>query len=200
VIEPLLAQEDASADATAKEETIAWWKLWLELEDQMPNEPIICHRVVVWEQVWADEYSSDIAWFGTTQPLSRSRWVTYRADALRELSVEWFGANATTGEPLSNLSLRQRAKHSNFSSCVVCADNLRKWIEFRTSSRHLNALDVRKFKEEIHCHIRDVKGQRARAQQLAQECASRAGWVFEYDDACGSNFLYMPFKPCESSC
>jgi len=187
------------ANVTAKEETIAWWKLWLTLEDQMPNEPVIIHRVVIWEQVWADEYSSDIAWFGTTQPLSRSRWVEYKAPALRELSIEWFGANATTGDPLCNLSLRQRAKHSNFSSCNICANNLNRWIEFRTSDRRLSALDARKFKEELHWHISDVKAQRARAQQMAQECALRKGLVFEYDDACGSGFLYMPFTPRESA-
>eukprot|EP00965_Chrysotila_dentata_P006902 225120-Pleurochrysis_carterae.AAC.1 len=32
--------DDAPA-SIAMEETIEWWVMWLELEDQMPNEPVI---------------------------------------------------------------------------------------------------------------------------------------------------------------
>ena len=155
---------------------------------------MIVHRVVVWDAVHSLEYTADMEWFGTTRPLSRSRWVSLRADALRWLSIEWFGTD-DAGEPLTMLSLRERATHSNFASCSQCAKNKAAWIEFRTRMRGgsaANALDARQIKEQLHQHIREVKAQRTAMMRLAQECASRAGWLFGYDDACGSNFLYMP--------
>ena len=121
------ALHDSRSEAAAKEETIEWWVLWLTLEDQMPNEPVIVHRVVVWDSVHELEYSEDMRWFGTTTPLSRSRWTSLRRDALTALSHEWFGTGED-GEPLTKLSLRERAKHSNFASCHDCAKNKRAWV------------------------------------------------------------------------
>ena len=88
----------------AKEETIEWWIVWLILEDQMPNEPVIVHRIVIWDSVHELEYKPDMLWFGTTRPLSRPRWVQLRTVALERLSIEWFGAGAD-GKPLTRLSL-----------------------------------------------------------------------------------------------
>ena len=186
---------DAGEGAVAKEETIQWWVLWLFLEDQMPNESVITHRVVVWEGVHKLEYSADMEWFGTTAPLSRSRWTTLRQDALAELSAEWYGVG-DDGKPLAMLTLCGRAKHSNFGSCHQCAQDKKAWIEFRTRKRGdgagATAIDARAFKERLFTHIREVKLQRTGMMRLAQECASHAGWLFGYDDACGSNFLYWP--------
>ena len=178
----------------AKEETIEWWVAWLRLEDQMPNEPVITHRVVVWDGVHELEYCADMEWFGTTRPLSRSRWRTLRNDALVELSAEWFGVG-DDGKPLTMLSLCQRAKHSNFSSCHQCKLDKEAWITFRTRKRTgvgATALDARAFKEALSFHIRDVRSQKMAMMRLSQECASHSKWIFGYDDACGSDNLYMP--------
>ena len=186
---------DSGENAVTKEETIEWWVLWLSLEDQMPNEPVITHRVVVWDGVHKLEYSADMEWFGTTAPLSRSRWTTLRHDALVELSAEWYGLG-DDGKPLAMLSLCERAKHSNFGSCHQCSEDKKAWIDFRTRKRGdgagATAIDARAFKERLFTHIREVKLQRTGMMRLAQECASHSGWLFGYDDACGSNFLYWP--------
>lgn len=185
--------------SAAKSETIEWWVIWLTLEDQMPNEPVITHRVVVWESVWELEYCADMAWFGTTMPLSRTRWMTLRTVALEQLSVEWFGAD-DDGKPLAMLSLLERASHSNFSSCVKCQGGKQRWINFRQRKRdEATQEDARIIKEEIYEHIRDVKAQRSAAMRLAQDCAAHRDWSYEYDDACGSDFLYMPSAVRESS-
>ena len=44
---------DAQTSAS-KAECVEWWKLWLQLEDQMPNEPIIVHRIVIWASVYEE--------------------------------------------------------------------------------------------------------------------------------------------------
>ena len=73
------------------EECIEWWVTWLELEDQMPNEATIVHRIVVMGNIYKDEYVPDMEVFGTAPPLSIQRWTALRKEALRQLSVEWFG-------------------------------------------------------------------------------------------------------------
>jgi hypothetical protein len=74
---------DNNTSGVAMEETIEWWIIWLTLEDQMPNEPVIVHRIVVWDSVHELEYKPDMLWFGTTHPLHRTRWVTLRSVALK---------------------------------------------------------------------------------------------------------------------
>ena len=186
---------DDAMTGVAKEETIEWWIVWLILEDQMPNEPVIVHRIVIWDSVHELEYKPDMLWFGTTRPLSRPRWVQLRTVALERLSIEWFGAGAD-GKPLTRLSLTARASHSNFASCTKCLADKQRWVEFRTRARGAGAgatpIDARALKEELYIHIREVKWQRTEMMRLAQECASRRGWRFGYDDGCGSSFMYMP--------
>ena len=59
----LLALLDADEESfsNSKEVTIDWWKLWLTLEDQMPNEPVIQHRILMWMDVWKVEYCSELS-------------------------------------------------------------------------------------------------------------------------------------------
>jgi hypothetical protein len=86
------------------------------------------------------------------------------------------------------LSLRERVRHSNFSSCIKCSSDRQRWINFRSAKRgntsHQEELEVRALKTELQAHIIDVKAQCSGMMRLAQECASRSGWLFEYDDAC----------------
>eukprot|EP00965_Chrysotila_dentata_P248947 6208624-Pleurochrysis_carterae.AAC.1 len=124
-------------DSQASFECVQWWLFWLRLEDQMPNEPVIVHRAVIWSSVYNDEYVPDMKWWGSTTELSRERCTTLKGYALRDLSLEYYGEVATTasvelltlekqrmrrenggyGVPVRMLSLRERATHSNFASC-----------------------------------------------------------------------------------
>jgi hypothetical protein len=183
---------DSLETASAKEQTIEWWIIWLTLEDQCPNETAIVHRVVVWDAVHELEYKPDMWCFFTTKALSRSRWLSLRVEALVWLSIDWFGED-TLGKPNSMLRLVERASHSNFASCHTCADIKIRWVAFRTAPRGtMMHVDPRVFKEELHVHIREVKAQRMKTMALTQECASTRGWSAEYDDGCGSGFMHAP--------
>ena len=178
-------------------EAVTWWMMWLQMEDQMPNEAAIQHRVVVWDTVYELEYKTDMEWFGNCAPLSRSRFLYLRTQGLKELSVEYYGADEK-GEPNVMLSLVERAAHSNFACCVKCAAGKKRWFEFRTAvrgSKTYSQADARLVKEEIFVHIREVKEERAAGMKLSQEAFSRLGWTYTVDDACGSDYMYMPQNP-----
>ena len=67
-----------------------------------------------------------------------------------------------------------------------------RWTEFRKTSDRVLQADAVAFKADIFAHIAEVKLERRLAQELHQECAVRAGWVFGYDDKCGSENLHQP--------
>lgn len=127
-----VAMRSKNAEDIAAEMTVQWWELWLELEDQMPNEAAIQHRTVVWQSVYELEYVPDIQWWGICRALSRSRWVQLRCVALRNLSIQYFGHVEGLPEvPCTMLSLVERPKHSNFGMCNKCADAKDKWMSYR---------------------------------------------------------------------
>lgn len=47
-------------------------------------------------------------------------------------------------------------------------------------------------KREIFQHIVEVRAERKLAMRMAQECNSKSGWLFQYDDKCGSKYLHLP--------
>lgn len=119
-------------DDVAAEMTVQWWEMWLELEDQLPNEASIQHRTVVWQSVYELEYIPDIQWWGICRALSRSRWVQLREVALRNLSIQFFGhVEGAPDVPTVMLSLVERPKHSNFGMCNACAEAKAKWVKYR---------------------------------------------------------------------
>ena len=132
--------EEESRMSYAMDECIDWWMTWLELEDQMPNEPTIVHRVVVWGNIYKDEYLADMATFGTAPALSLSRWTNLRKEALRQLSIEYFGLEPNDPQqkkPALKLSLRVRATHSNFPPCPECESSKAMWADFRKDPNRL---------------------------------------------------------------
>lgn len=186
----------------------------LRLEDQMPNEPTIIHRAVCWRSVHEYEYLADMKWWGTSQiiALSYARWITLRKEALEQLSVEYYGdvANAETddvrlsvdqrqlrlegggfGVPVQLLSLKQRAKHSNFGKCAKCEEAAVKWKAYRENPNRCLG-DSEPLRRELFQHLHDVKLERQRCMDFHQQCARSKFMAFEYDDKCGSNFLYLP--------
>ena len=170
---------DAQIASTA-EMAVTWWKLWLQLEDQMPNEPTIVYRAVQWTTVYDDEYAADMAMW-SYGVVSRSRWMTLRKEALESLSLEYFGqvsdcdrddtrlsqaqqemllAGEGFSVPVCMLSLRQRAQHSNFSGCTECTEARAKWIAFRRSKDRCSGADAQELKRTLFSHIENVKRER----------------------------------------
>lgn len=47
-------------------------------------------------------------------------------------------------------------------------------------------------KAEIFAHMAEMRAERKLAMRMAQECASKSGWAFQYDDKCGSSYLHLP--------
>ena len=164
------------------------------------------------QSVWSDEYVPDMAWWGTAPARSYSGWAQLRHPALEQLSVEFFGDLASAdpddprltseqstlkrsggsfGVPVVKLSLKQRARHSNFAACDGCDETRRKWAAFRAQPNRTFG-DVEAVKREVFTHVYEVKQERQLAMEMQQACAQRQGWLFQYDDKCGSNFLYLP--------
>lgn len=197
LLETGLDDDFVSADSgVAMTVGIEWWKAWLMLEDQMPNEPLIVHRVVIWKVVHESEYTQDMAWWmPDAAPLSRSRWVTLRSTALRDLSFDHFGPDISDPEkPAAMLRLVRKAQKSRFGECKYCAEAKEKWTEFRTnpSKRRLLASEAQDFKTSLNQHIMEVKREREKANLLMRECQQVFYRNPEYDDKCGSDYLHFP--------
>ena len=173
------AQLDVHNSSTA-EMAVTWWKLWLALEDQMPNEPVIVHRAVKWLTVYDEEYMVDMAMWGYGS-VSRSRWTNLRREALAQLSIEYFGqvsdcdrddprlsqaqlemliAGEGYGTPVCTLSLLQRAQHSNFSGCTECTKAKEKWVAFRQRANRSSSVEANDLKKTLFTHIENVKRER----------------------------------------
>lgn len=54
-------------------------------------------------------------------------------------------------------------------------------------------------KRELFAHMTEVRQERKRAVKMAQDCAAKSGWLFQYDDKCGSNYLHLPAFVRESA-
>lgn len=206
---------DNARDNQRKFECISWWMNWLCLEDQMPNEPVIVYRGVVWSAAYDEEYVPSMAWWGSGETLSRECWMFLRNDALRMLSVEFYGDLAlcdegdscltvemreekrrTGGHGVSvcMLSLCKHASHSNFASCTKCDRAKFRWTEYRTNAKHNGAGDLKvaeDIKREIFQHVDEVKKERHVGQEMHQVCVGKGG-LFQYDNKCGSHFLHLP--------
>lgn len=114
------------------EMTVIWWERWLEAEDQMPNEPVIQHRALVWKLVYEKEYLHDMHWWGVSNALSRPSWWRLRDKALDNLSIQYFGTeDDDPSKPAVRLKITARPKHSNFGSCKECTDAKERWLSYR---------------------------------------------------------------------
>ena len=187
---------DGALESYARESAVEWWKAWLMLEDQMPNEPVIVHRVVIWGEVYDKEYLADMVWWMTSgKSLSRQRWTSLRSDALVSLSFDWYGADSRDpAKPATLLRLLERARKSNFGMCTKCFDAKQKWFEYRTTpaTRKLLPSEVQAFKKQLNQHIREVKREREKANTLMRDCGYSVQRNAQFDDKCGSNYLNLP--------
>ena len=215
VVVKLAQQLSKQRDDAAQFETVQWWRRWLELEDQAPNEPVILHRVVEWQSIFECEYVEDMRWWGSAAPLSRTRWTQLRKKALLELSCEYFGSVSECdradvrlsadqvamrirgggfGVPVTMLGLHERTKKSNFGSCSGCDAAKAMWLQYRMQ-RNRTIEGGQEIKAKIFAHLHEVKLEREVAMQWQIECASRRDWLYTLDDKCGSQFLHLPAPP-----
>ena len=178
--------------SSEKEATITWWMIWLDMEDQMPNEATIVHRRVVWQAVYDEEYVVDMEW-SEERPLSRTRWLQLRIDALAQLSIEYFGEKEDgPGVPNVTLELKQRANHSNFSSCNECDAANAAWKALR-EDRHMHTVsELKRLRASIFQHQLLMKRERRALAQLFQEARGTTHIHAQYDDKCGSIFCQLP--------
>lgn len=95
------------------------------------------------------------------------------------------------GEPIQMLALKERAKHSNFGGCNECSAAKLKWAAYRTD-RNRTLGDAESIKREVFKHVHQMKLERQRCMEFHQMCSQHQGMIFEYDDKCGSQFLYLP--------
>eukprot|EP00965_Chrysotila_dentata_P252979 6210985-Pleurochrysis_carterae.AAC.2 len=160
--------KDDAPSSLAQEKTIEWWTMWLLLEDQMPNEPVIVCRTVTWEAVYDQEYVKDIEWW------------------------EYFGVEADGFTPRRLLSTRLRASHSNFGVCPDCEDIKTRRGAFRKESANYTRSEVITMKEELFKHVHEMRKERVAAMAIHRECVGLKEWLFEYDDKCGSHYTFLP--------
>eukprot|EP00965_Chrysotila_dentata_P022104 731651-Pleurochrysis_carterae.AAC.2 len=98
----------AEGSSQSKFECVSWWKHWMSLDDQMPNEPTIVHRVVIWSSVYDEKYIPDMEWSGSAPSLSRERWTRLKNEALKELSIEYYGSLADVDDNDARRTAEQR--------------------------------------------------------------------------------------------
>jgi hypothetical protein len=190
------AEDDDQNYSQRREDAINWWVDWLRLEDQMPNEETITHRAVIWQAVYHEEYCIDMDWWSASKPLSPTRWRACKIDALKMLSVEFYGEQPEQpGVPLVDLKLKQRANHSNFGSCAKCTRDKGKWTLVRRNRHAYGADELRQLRIDIFKHAHECRLERRLAAQMFQDACGRSGVNAQYDDKCGSSYAHIPSPP-----
>jgi hypothetical protein len=187
------AEKDDANHSYRKEMTIEWWILWLELEDQMPNEPVITHRIVIWQAVLNEEYVVDMEWWGV-EPFKYSRWMELCEPALTELSIQYFGEHPP-GTPSVMLQLKHRANHSNFGACTKCSEAKTAWKELRKARHLYTHAQLMEMRPRIFKHALDMRRERRLGVQLFLDALGRSNTNAEYDDKCGSEYAHTPSPP-----
>ena len=179
-------------DNIPAQDAIEWWYMWLEIENQMPNEACITHRAVIWQCVYEQEYVPDMAWWGTSKkPLSISRWTSLRTNGLRALSCDFYGSDVD-GKPNVMMTLLERPNHSNFGGCQRCDDAKRAWLETRTTRKNFTVEQLQQMKKEIFQHALKMRAQRVAVSRLFNESVLTNDISGEMDDKCGSEYIHLP--------
>jgi hypothetical protein len=109
-----LRQSAASDALTAVNVAMGWWLERLMCYDFMPNERgVIVADVATWTCVYEDEFVPECNVLGTPGG-SRSTWYDGRSNALAQLAIAVYGADAPP------FKLRMRAKNRTFKECPEC--------------------------------------------------------------------------------
>eukprot|EP00962_Isochrysis_galbana_P043710 scaffold16728_cov137-Isochrysis_galbana.AAC.7 len=93
---------------------MGWWLERLMCYDFMPNEcGVIVADVATWTCVYEDEFVPECNVLGTPGGC-RSTWYDGRSNALAQLAIAVYGADAPP------FKLRMRAKNRTFKECPEC--------------------------------------------------------------------------------
>lgn len=159
----------------------------------MPNEMVIQHRDVIWDQVFKNEYLPWVEQCGNQRPFKDVRgWKRISEDALRELSIQEYGTDLQ-GNPKQKIVLRTRANHSNFAECKICAAG---------RQRELNAIKARAPKEERDkirmersMHRQEWRSERSAMGLRQKQVSESMNSCYMLDDKLGGQWIYHPI-PC----
>lgn len=156
----------------------------------MPNEMLIQHRHVIWDQVFKHEYLPWVSQYASVRPFKDVRsWKRVAQDALLELSRQEYGID-DAGNPKHRLRMAARANHSNFAECKVCAAGRRKELHAIATKQPREKRE--KAREERAQHRNDWRSERSQ-MGLAQKSVSEshnACWIL--DDKLGGHWIYQP--------
>lgn len=156
----------------------------------MPNEMLIEHRNVIWDQVFKLEYLPWVAQYGSSLPFKEvSSWRRVANTALMELSKEEYGVDEM-GRPKHVLRMASRANHSNFAECKVCAAGRRKELEAIKTKQPREIRE--RAREERNKHRNDWRSERSMIG-LAQKRISESSYgCWMLDDKLGGHWIYQP--------
>lgn len=159
-------------------------------EDIMPNELLVQHRNVIWDQVFKLEYLPWAAQFGSSSPFKDvASWRRVSQSALIEMSKEEFGTDED-GNPKHTLRMAARANHSNFAECKVCAAGRRREIE---AIKNREPREVRERARADRAHHRNEWRTERSLMGLSQKRVSESHcgcWIL--DDKLGGQWIYQP--------
>lgn len=159
-------------------------------EDVMPNEMLIQHRDVIWDQVYQMEYLPWVVQYGNRAPFKDvGPWKRVAQEALVEMSKQEYGVD-DEGKPKHNLRMASRANHSNFAECKVCANGRRKELEAIKTKQPREVRERVRVERAAHrAEWRTERSLLGLAQKRASESCTSC-WIL--DDKLGGQWIYQP--------
>lgn len=156
----------------------------------MPNEMLIVHRHVVWEQVYSCEYLPWVEQYTSVRPFRNVRsWKRVSKDALMELSRQEYGVDVL-GKPKHMLKMSSRANHSNFPECKICATGREAEMNAIRTKAPREVREAARAQRMLHRN--DWRSERSLIglmQKTVSE-SNRACWIL--DDKLGGQWIYHP--------
>lgn len=156
----------------------------------MPNEFVIQHRHVIWNEVYKHEY---LPWVDRycTQPAYNDvqSWKRVADDALRAFSIKEFGSDAN-GNPIHEIKLKARANHSNFAECKVCAEGRR--LELEAIKNKVPREERERIRRGRNMHRQEWRNERTAMGQTQKEVSETSYACWMLDDKLGGQWIHHP--------
>lgn len=156
----------------------------------MPNELLIQHRDVIWNEVYHNEYLPWTKKFGSQLAFNNPQsWKRVAEEALRLFSIQEFGADGH-GNPKYEVKLRPRANHSNFAECKVCAAARKNELAaIKRKATREERISLRRTRNEHRAEWRAERTAMGQAQKQVSE-SLYACWIL--DDKLGGQWIHNP--------
>lgn len=156
----------------------------------MPNEMLVQHRNVIWDQVYRLEYMPWVAQFCTKEPFREvGAWKRVAEYALNEMSIQEYGMDAN-GQPKHLLRMSSRANHSNFPECKLCAAGRQKELN---AIKNKAPREVReRARAERAAHRNDWRSERTQLGLVSKRISESTNACWLLDDKLGGQWIYQP--------